>query len=297
MKLLPDINHKRCNLCGRCVKVCPRTVLGIVNKKLEIVRDDCMLCSQCYDVCGENAIGFHEEILRGPYFKTFKYSEKTVKPSDINKAELINIFRSRRSVRNYQDKKVPDSVLKDLVEFAVTAPSASNRQDWDFIIINGRDRVWALAQKIGQFFEHINTLAKNPVIRNLSVLFMGKKLVNYYNDKMASVENALKAARAGKDQLFWGAPAVIIIHGPKEGSMPLEDAQYASYNIALLAQAFDLGTCYVGYALEAIKRDRILQQYLAIPAGNVAHAVLVIGYPDMKYFRPSLRKNYKISWL
>jgi len=297
MNETPIINHKKCTLCGKCVTVCPRSVLGITNKKLEIVKYDCMLCAQCYDVCPSNAISFFEHALRQPVFENFKYSEKVIKPSEINREKLVNIFRSRRSVRKFRDKKVPDSALKDLLEFAVTAPSGSNRQDWEFIVINGREKVWDLAGKIGSFFVRINNLAKNPLTRYLSLFFMGKTLMNYYHERLESVERALRDASKGIDRLFWGAPALIIIHGPARASTPMEDSQFASYNIAVLARAFDLGTCYIGYAVEAINRDRAVKEFLGVPDNHRVHDVLTIGYPDVEYKKLSPRKNYYTRWL
>jgi DNA-directed RNA polymerase subunit D len=48
------INEKECDLCGKCVDVCPKRVLAISEsgKKLEL-RDviDCTVCHDCVDVC------------------------------------------------------------------------------------------------------------------------------------------------------------------------------------------------------------------------------------------------------
>ncbi len=109
---------------------------------------------------------------------------------------------------------------------------------------------------------------------------------------MESVERALKESEAGNDLLFHGAPALIIIHGTTEGSTPLEDAQFASYNMTLLAHALGLGTCYIGYAVESINRSSSIKAYLGIPSGNRIHAVLAAGYPDVKFEKPALRKKY-----
>lgn len=45
---------------------------------------------------------------------------------------------TRRSIRKYTKQPVSDEVLKELLEAAMCAPSAGNRQPWCFVIINDR---------------------------------------------------------------------------------------------------------------------------------------------------------------
>ena len=93
------------------------------------------------------------------------------------------------------------------------------------------------------------------------------------------------------------APAVIIIHGPHEGSTPVEDAQYAAYNICLMAHAFGLGTCFIGYAVEAMNRVKGLRQYCKIPVEHRVHAVLTVGHPGVRNVRAALRKPCGVTFL
>jgi nitroreductase len=45
---------------------------------------------------------------------------------------------TRRSVRRYQDRPVPDDVVHDVLVAAMHAPSADNEQPWQFIVIDER---------------------------------------------------------------------------------------------------------------------------------------------------------------
>jgi len=45
---------------------------------------------------------------------------------------------SRRSIRKYTSKPVPDQLIKELLEAAMSAPSAGNEQPWHFIVITDR---------------------------------------------------------------------------------------------------------------------------------------------------------------
>lgn len=52
----------------------------------------------------------------------------------------------RRSIRKYQDRKVETEKIEKLLEAAVAAPSASNKQPWHFVVIKDRARLDHLAE-------------------------------------------------------------------------------------------------------------------------------------------------------
>lgn len=55
----PHFIHRRCILCGKCVKICPPEALeirGKKNKKVRIDYDKCIRCYCCDEVCPEKAI-------------------------------------------------------------------------------------------------------------------------------------------------------------------------------------------------------------------------------------------------
>lgn len=296
MNMVPVIDTVKCTGCGRCVDVCPKQVLYLEKKKAKINDNECMLCSHCYAVCESGAVGFAQE-LESIEFETFKYKEKILGSSNISPETLVNAFRSRRSIRKFKNEDIDDDILRDLIEFAVTAPSGSNCQEWEFTIINGREKVWEFAVRIKGFFQRINKLANNKFIRYLSIPFMGKALINYYKDHYDTVELAMKESDIGVDRLFHGAPCVIIVHGPMEGSTPIEDATYASYNICMLAHYMNLGTCLIGFAVEALNRSSDIKEELDIYEKNRIHAVIALGKPAVKFNRHSLRKKYSIEFI
>lgn len=49
--------------------------------------------------------------------------------------DLMEAIRQRRSVRNYQDRDVPEDALQRILEAARLAPSAKNRQEWKFVVV------------------------------------------------------------------------------------------------------------------------------------------------------------------
>jgi nitroreductase len=57
-----------------------------------------------------------------------------------------------------------------------------------------------------------------------------------------------------------------------------------------------LGTCLIGFAVEAMKRDVTIKKYLGIPDNERVYSVIALGYPDEKYQRTAGRKKYTLRY-
>jgi nitroreductase len=60
--------------------------------------------------------------------------------------DVFEAIRTRRSIRKYRSKPIPNEKLNMILEAARLAPSAGNRQPWRFIIIQDADRKKEVAQ-------------------------------------------------------------------------------------------------------------------------------------------------------
>lgn len=52
--------------------------------------------------------------------------------------EVLDAIFSRRSIRNFLRKEIPNHITEKLLEAAMYAPSARNTQSWQFVVINNR---------------------------------------------------------------------------------------------------------------------------------------------------------------
>ncbi len=59
--------------------------------------------------------------------------------------EAWDAIRARRNVRTYRADPIPDSDLDRIAEAGWRAPSASNRQHWDFIIVTDHEQLEQLS--------------------------------------------------------------------------------------------------------------------------------------------------------
>ena len=53
--------------------------------------------------------------------------------------EFMEVVRSRRSIRKYIPKDIPEQKLANILEAARLSPSGGNRQPWKFIVIKEKD--------------------------------------------------------------------------------------------------------------------------------------------------------------
>jgi len=50
--------------------------------------------------------------------------------------DVKTAIRTRRSVRKYKTTPVPKEIVLELLEAANLAPSATNRQPWEFVVVS-----------------------------------------------------------------------------------------------------------------------------------------------------------------
>ncbi|WP_231963872.1 nitroreductase family protein [Thermococcus chitonophagus] len=53
----------------------------------------------------------------------------------------MTIIKGRRAVRKFDDKQIPLHDLKEILEAGIWAPSASNIQPWEFILVTEKQKI------------------------------------------------------------------------------------------------------------------------------------------------------------
>ena len=107
--------------------------------------------------------------------------------------DVLEAIFSRRSIRRYEDKAVPEELVERLLSAGMSAPTARDAREWKFVVIDDRD----MLRKIGE----INPNAKMAKQAPTAILVCGdlslEKSAGYWVvDCAAAVENILLAAHA-----------------------------------------------------------------------------------------------------
>ena len=110
--------------------------------------------------------------------------------------ETWDAIRSRRNVRSYRTDTVPAADLDRIAEAAWRAPSASNRQHWDFIIVTDPDRLRALSA-VWRGAGHIAGAAAAIALAVPQTDDDRTRLLDYYDLGQATYAMTLAAADLG----------------------------------------------------------------------------------------------------
>ena len=287
-----EIKKNLCTGCGLCMTVCPTETLTLVGGKAVVSESASISCGHCEAVCPEGAIRVRDIDPEMSRYRTFDSMNQWLPPGEYDTSLLVRLMASRRSCRNFTGRRLRKALLEDLVKIGVTAPSGTNSQSWTFTLLPTRKAVETLAGLVASYFERLNTTAEKTLLRKFLRLIGKGELDAYYHGYYRKVKDALAEwHESGKDRLFYGSPAAIVVGSRPGASCPAEDALLATQNILLAAHSMGLGTCLVGYAVAAMKQDPSIQKALGIPEQEDIHSVIALGYPDESYQRTAGRKK------
>jgi nitroreductase len=105
--------------------------------------------------------------------------------------DALEALFTRRSVRQYTDEPISKEDVKTILEAGMNAPSANNRQPWQFIVVDDRAKL----NSIMQVHPYSRMLAQAPMA---IIVCADTNLSGSYwqQDCSAATENILLAARA-----------------------------------------------------------------------------------------------------
>ncbi|USS41543.1 nitroreductase family protein [Thermococcus aggregans] len=59
--------------------------------------------------------------------------------------DFFEVVKKRRSIRKYQDRKVPREYVEKILEAAFYSPSSRNRRPWHFVVVDDKELIKKLA--------------------------------------------------------------------------------------------------------------------------------------------------------
>ncbi len=134
----------------------------------------------------------------------------------LNNMSFLELAKSRRSVRQYRQEKIPREQIEKIIEAGVWAPSAMNRQPVKFFVLTDEKKIKLASDKI----------------------------------KEARLKAGQSLWRAElPDPLFYQTPVIIFLCvSPPKNRYNLADVAFACQNCLLQAREMGLGTVAVGQA-------------------------------------------------
>lgn len=76
----------------------------------------------------------------------------------IDPKEFLEFIKNRRSIRSFENKAIPEDHIKMILEAGQWAPSASNRQPWQFLVIKNQELLEKIARIAfyGKFIKQVS---------------------------------------------------------------------------------------------------------------------------------------------
>lgn len=200
---------------------------------------------------------------------------------DLTPDQLLTTTRAVRK-RLDLDRPVERSVVEECVEIALQAPSGSNRQGWQFVLVDDPATKAALAEIYGRSFD----------------LYASSPGASYAEgDPRAGRADAVRSSATYLRQHFHQVPVMLIPCA--EGRIPSErvpvsiQAGYwgsllpAVWSFMLAARARGLGTAWTTLHLA---HEKEAAEVLGIPYDQVAQAGLIpVAYTKGTDFAPASR--------
>jgi len=166
---------------------------------------------------------------------------------------------TRRSIRKYKDKKIDRETLQEIIKAAQYAPSAHDKQPWEFLVIEDKETLADL-----RHVQRWTSFAKDAAC---AIIVCGDKGEAFSRDK---------------EDEKWSFADV--------------DCALATQNLMLAAHDKGIGTCYCGAAPMQKVVDALIEKF-NIPAHIRPFSIIVMGYPDETPKQPQDRyKPEKIHW-
>jgi len=187
---------------------------------------------------------------------------------------LYETLRSRRSVRRFKSDRVERSDIERLVAAAVTAPSASNKQPWRFLVVEDRERIAKLAVAVREAVVHVSAHipeASQPAFRAYGDYFTRFELAPVV---IVPICRALTVLSNLVDASAGDATKRTIARMEEQSG--LIGTSLALQNLLLMAHAMGLGASGMTGPLVA---EPAIRAILEVPEGWTIVALVPVGWP------------------
>ncbi|MFH0846678.1 MAG: nitroreductase family protein [Chloroflexota bacterium] len=113
--------------------------------------------------------------------------------------ELADLIKTRRSIRRWQDKPVPEDLLLKAIELATWAPNGGNQQNWRFYVITNKGIITKIADAV---FNTSNLISTLPAAEKLGVSARIKEGAGFFRTAPAAIAIAASRYQSVVDQVL-----------------------------------------------------------------------------------------------
>lgn len=194
---------------------------------------------------------------------------------------VLEFLKSRRSLRRYTSQSIPREWLEEILEGAIWAPSAHNRQPWRFIVMETDEAKGNLARAMGA------RLRRDLSADNVPNEIIEKDVERSYS-RITSAPIIILVCLTIADMDVYSDER----RNQNEHTMAIQSTAMAGQNILLMAESFGLGACWMCAPLFV---PDVVCETLDLPEDWIAQGMITMGFPDQS--REKTRKPLETSIL
>jgi nitroreductase len=206
--------------------------------------------------------------------------------------ELVNLIKSRRSIRKWENKPVPEETLCQAIELSSYAPNAGNQQNWYFQVILKKETISALAEAVK---DATDELVSWPEAKILGEKAQGLPAAStFFKSAPAGIAISANRYDSAIDQVLAAREKVENSAGRVRKWRDIADSRMQSIGAAisylvLILHQQGLGTVWMTGPMIAKGK---LEEILKIPSTRDLVAYIPVGYPAEN---PALKERKKLK--
>jgi len=189
--------------------------------------------------------------------------------------DALRALTSRRSIRAFKKQVPPQNIIRKCLEAATWAPSATNQQPWEFIVLTGQ----ALKKVNALILEHFAERMQESTAFDNVPEDLAKRQQDIFAALMAAgVAAGIDASDIFQNSLrFFDAPVgVYFITRKRPDNQYLLSTAAALENFLLAAHAQGLGTCWLNVTVVCAEE---IKKHLGIASDRELLSGVALGYP------------------
>ena len=191
----------------------------------------------------------------------------------------LDVIYERRAVRAYKPDAIDERRLRALLDAAVHAPTAMHQEPWQFIVVQNR----ALLKRVSDQAKEIAIAAAGH-------------LGNLLKPPGAAGDGISSPLADPEFNIFYDAGTLVVICARPTNEFVAADCWLAAENLMLAAKADGLGTCCIGFAVQALNTSEAKSE-LGIPADVHAFAPIIVGVPRAETLPTPRKSPVVLNWV
>lgn len=288
------VDTATCSKCGMCANICGTKSIEHLKGEFPFRKpskaETCILCGQCMAVCPSGSM-----IISGlTYENLFDLPKHTP-----NYQALFDLMSTRRSIRHFEDKPVPRELLEEIINAVAQAPMSFPPHKTHITVVQDRSTIITMLPIITKYYDDLLVWMKNPIIRFI-IKFQTtpETFSTIKNHVIPLLSKCLpEMKKAGRDEITWGAPALMLFHAERLAESHTVDAHIALTYAFLAAHSLGLGVTVSGMLPPVLTQSPKLRDMLNIPKDHEVVCAMMVGYPHHRYQRGIKRPLASVNWV